>query len=132
MNYSRNFIYFSRNCKNLMKCTCARKINESFETFWNSSNYSEWTESFSIKTLKMNYKFKNKIQWRRFILIHRNSETSSDPSLTSGKGWVLTVSALITLVVLVDIFLPSYSRCPISFMKKILSGEKRYALEEIY
>ena len=63
------------------------------------------------------------------MLILETSAINLDQRRTSGSAWVLIVSLFRFKIALVDIFLPSYSRWPMSFMKKILSGDKKYVSE---
>ena len=104
--------------------------NKNFWKFQTSSNFSENSSYFNINSSQNLNNVNNKYSWKRSISIKRASEINSDQSLTSGSDWVLTVSLLGVQIDIVDIFLPSYSRCPISFMKQILSGEKMYTFRD--
>ena len=64
------------------------------------------------------------IRWIRSFYIQINWDQNSGQSQTFGREWVWIVSINPDLGPLVDVFLPSYQRCPVSFLKKILSGDK--------
>ena len=57
---------------------------------------------------------------------------NSGQSQTFGREWLWIVSIYPDLGLLVDMFLPSYQRCPVSFLKKILSSEKIQTINFIW